>query len=257
MQKFAMKISLAGGILAFGFGTALADQHEEPATPIELFACSFVEDAGPADLDAWSAEWNKWADKEKVDDYSAWTLAPYYASNNQEFDFLWLGGSPSGQALGRVQDIWLATGARMREELASVANCNVHANYAVLQFKKPPERDDPSNVIISFSDCNMTDGMNFGADIGPALGAWSEYKTGHNSTAGMWVLFPAYGGGGEEFDFKYVEAFNNLEEQGIDWDQYSKDGWQKAEELFAGKLSCDSSRVYLATNRRMAENDDD
>ena len=68
----------------------------------------------------------------------------------------------------------------------------------------------------------------------------------------MCVLFPSYGGGGEEFVFKFISAWQNLEEQGEDYDQYSESGWMKADELFAGKLDCDSSRVYLGTNRRRA-----
>jgi hypothetical protein len=48
----------------------------------------------------------------------------------------------------------------------------------------------------------------------------------------MWVFFPAYGGGGEEFDFKFIAAWQNLEDQGVDYDQYSESGWMKAEELF-------------------------
>jgi hypothetical protein len=37
----------------------------------------------------------------------------------------------------------------------------------------------------------------------------------------------------------------------------NESGWQKVNELFQGKLSCDSSRTYLATSRRQASNDDD
>ncbi|MDH3337983.1 MAG: hypothetical protein OER22_01150 [Gammaproteobacteria bacterium] len=40
----------------------------------------------------------------------------------------------------------------------------------------------------------------------------------------MWVLSPAYGGGGEAFDFKFVVARGNFEEPGADSDQYSKEG---------------------------------
>ena len=68
----------------------------------------------------------------------------------------------------------------------------------------------------------------------------------------MWVFFPAYGGGGEEFDFKFISAWQTLEDQGADYDQYNESGWMKAEELFTGKVDCDSSRVYLGTNRRRA-----
>ena len=52
-----------------------------------------------------------------------------------------------------------------------------------------------------------------------------------------------------------VRSVGHLEDLGADWDQLSESGWKKAGELFAGKLECDSSRSYLATNRRMAADD--
>jgi hypothetical protein len=178
--------ALVSGALFLSGGIVIADSHKDaadqpdPASPVEIFACSYNDGKGPADLDAAVDKWNAWADKQGLDDYSAWTLVPYYAGPEQEFDVIWLGAAPSAKALGRAQDTWLATGGKVQD-----------------------------------------------------------------------------GGGSEEFDFKYIAAWQNLEDQGADWDQYSAGGYAKAGELFAGKLDCDSSRVYLATNRRMAKDDDE
>jgi len=181
---------------------------------------------------------------------------PPTVSTEQEFDVLWLGGSSKAATLGRAQDLWLATGSKEMQGFNDVWSCDAHMNYATLQFKKPPERKNPNNVVLSFSDCTMSDGVAFD-DLVPSLMEWAKYREGHGSTSGMWVLFPAYGGGGEEFDFKFVASWQNLEEQGADYDQYNESGWKKGEELFGGKVDCDSSRVYLTTNRRMAEASDD
>jgi hypothetical protein len=248
--------------LMLSCGVGIADEHEgeadeaNVATPVEMFACKYNEGKGPADLDAATKNWNAWADKNGVDDYSAWTLVPYYSGPEQDFDVLWLGGSDDAKTLGRVQDTWLATGSKEAEGFAEVVSCDVHAAYAVLRMKKPPKRDNPSNIVISFSDCNTAEGITFD-DLYVPLIEWGKYKGDNGSTAGMWVFFPSYGGGGEEFDFKWVTAHQNLENMGADWDQFSESGWQKAGELFAGKLQCDSSRSYLATNRRMAAQDDE
>ena len=255
MKKF-LTLLVSGGLL-LSLGTGIADEHEgeaaEPnvATPIEMFACTYNDGKGPADLDAATKKFNAWADKKGIDDYSAWTLVPYYSSPTQEFDVLWLGGSEKAKALGRVQDTWLATGAKEQEGFDEVISCDTHAAYAVLQMKEPPKRDDPSKIVVSFSDCDMTEGTTFD-DLYMPLIEWGKYKGEQGSTAGMWVFFAAFGGGGEEFDFKWVTAHQNLEDMGADWDQYSESGWQKGNELFAGKLDCDSSRAYLGTNRRMA-----
>ena len=260
MKKLLTALVSCSLLLSAGIG--IADEHEgeageaNVATPVEMFACKYNEGKGPADLDAATKKWNAWADKNGVDDYSAWTLVPYYSGPDQDFDVLWLGGSDNAKTMGRVQDTWLATGSKEAEGFAEVVSCDVHAAYAVLRMKKPPKRDNPSNIVISFSDCNTAEGITFD-DLYVPLIEWGNYKGENGSTAGMWVFFPSYGGGGEEFDFKWVTAHQNLEDMGADWDQFSESGWKKAGELFAGKLECDSSRSYLATNRRMAADDDE
>ena len=255
-------IALVSGGTFLWAGLSVADSHEsgemeiKPATPIEMFACKYNEGKGPDDHDAAVEKFNKWADKNDLNDYSAWRLVPYYAGPKQEFDTIWLGSSPSSASMGRAQDTWLATGTDVQAEFNEVSTCNEHAQFAVLQFKEPPKRENPSNIVVSFADCKMSEGTTFD-DMAPALAEWGKYRSEHGSTSGIWVFFPAYGGGGEEFDFKYVAAWQNLEDQGKDWDQYSESGWQKAGELFEGKVNCDSSRVYLAKNLRMAEDDDE
>ena len=258
MKKLLTALVSCSLLLSAGIG--IADEHEgeageaNVATPVEMFACRYNEGKGPADLDAATKNWNAWADKNGVDDYSAWTLVPYYSGTDQDFDVLWLGGSDNAKTLGRVQDNWLATGSKEAEGFAEAVSCDVHAAYAVLRMKKPPKRDNPSNIVISFSDCNTAEGITFD-DLYVPLIEWGNYKGENGSTAGMWVFFPSYGGGGEEFDFKWVTAHQNLEDMGADWDQFNESGWKKAGELFAGKLECDSSRSYLATNRRAAADD--
>lgn len=254
MKRILMAVTTA--LLAAGLAatTAIADQHESmTAVPVELFACSYADGKTAKDLDRVIDNFNKWADGVGMDDYTAWTLVPYYAGPEQEFDLLWLGHSPKAANLGKRQDQWLATGGKVQAEFDSVIPCDAHVNFASLTFKAPAEQDDPpDNVVISFSDCNMADGMDFGDDIAPALEEWATYRGEHGSTGGMWVMFPAFGGGDEDFDFKFITGHRTLEEQGKDWDQYAEAGWAKAAELFDGKLDCDSSRVYLAQNRRRA-----
>jgi hypothetical protein len=260
MKKILMIVA-TGGLICTGIsGTALADSNEEgglsPATPVELFACNYNGGKGPADLDKAIDAWNAWADSQNVSEYSAWTLVPYYSGPDQEFDFIWLGGAPKAASLGRVQDLWLSTGGEAIEGFNDAINCATHANFATLRIKEPPERENPNNIVISFTDCNMADGVTF-EDLVPSLTAWADYREDHGSTSGMWVMFPAYGGGGEDFDFKFISAWQNLEDQGKDYDQYNEAGWEKGNELFSGKVSCDSSRVYFGTNRRMGDAGED
>jgi hypothetical protein len=256
-KTISMTVLLAAGAGATP-GLLLADEHGrdsmEPATPVELFSCTFNEGKGYEDLEEVIEDWNDWADDEDFEDYSAWTLRPYYSGPEQEFDVLWLGGARSGAALGRGQDAWLSEGGDVAEDFASVISCDAHLAFAVMTFKEPPERDNPDNLVITFSDCSLGDSTSFN-DLIPSIKEWAAYRAEQGSPAGMWSFMPAFGGGAEAFDFKWVTAYQNLEDLGKDFDQYSAAGWKKAGELFPGKVSCDSSRVYLATNHRRAESD--
>ena len=69
-------------------------------------------------------------------------------------------------------------------------------------------------------------------------------------------MWPAYGGGDADFDFKFVISQPNYESLGEDYDQYSRGGYAKAEELFSGLLECDESRAYNAVRRRDGIPDD-
>lgn len=255
MTKTLMTLVASGLMLVAGSNSAVAQDEEEmnAAAPVELYTCKYNEGKGPADLDKVVAKWNKWADGHEMSDYSAWTLTPYFAGDEQDFDVAWLGVSPTGKGLGAGLDAWLADGSALQAEFDSIAPCDSHSMFAAVEFKQPPKRKDPSKVVISFSDCSIKEGKTFD-DVAAALGSWSEFRSGQGSTAGMWVFFPVYGGGGEEFDFKYVASYGSFEELGVDYDNYDSD---KADELFSGLVDCDSSRVYIATNRRtMAEEEE-
>jgi hypothetical protein len=250
MKKILLTLAAGGVILATGFSSLFAQDEDDGAAPVELFTCSFSDGKGPADLTKVIAKWNKWADDRGMDNYSAWTLTPFFASTNQEFDVGWMGVAPTGAELGAALDDWLANGSELQAEFDAVAPCDSHAMFAALQFKNPPDRDDPSQVFVSFSDCTIGEGSSFDNDVAPAIAAWSEWRSGQGSTAGYWVFVPIYGGGGEEFDFKFVASYGSLEEFGTDFDNYDPD---KASELFpSGMVDCDSARVYITRNVRMA-----
>jgi len=257
MKRYLITLATGGFVLAVGLNNAVAqdDDDDGGAVPVEIYTCNYADGKGPADLDKVVANWSKWADDQETNNYSAWTMTPFYSSPEQEFDVIWMGVTETGQEMGAAQDDWLANGGDVAAEFDSVSPCNAHSMFAAVQIKDPPDREDPSSVVISFSDCTIGDGHSFSEAVMPALQSWSEFRSGHGSTAGMWVFFPVYGGGGEEYDFKWVVSHGNHADAGSDFDNYDP---AKASEIFpSGMLDCDSARAYNATNRRMAESDDE
>ena len=255
MKKILLSLAAGGLIFAAGFNNSVAQEEENAGgrVPVEFYTCKYNDGMGAADLDAVIAKWNKWAAGQGWNDYSAWTLTPFYSGPEQDFDFIWMGVSPTGQALGAAQDDWLANGGEIAAEFEKLGPCDSHSMYRAMQFKEPPERKDPSRAVISFKACNVKDGMSFRNHVAPSLAAWAEVRDSEGSTVGIWMFFPLLSGGGEDFRFYFVASYGNNEERGIDFDNHND---QKSLEILEGNraLECDlTNQVYIATNRRMGD----
>ena len=252
MKKLLISTIVTCLIFFAGSGAVSAQDDGMLVIPVELFTCTYNNRQDPDDLDKVIDKWNAWADRNEIDDYAAWTLTPYYFGPDQEFDMIWLGAGKNAVALGEVQDAYLADESGLAGDFEEVISCNAHNNFASVNYKAPPEGETPANSVLTFSDCTYKEGASFSA-VSAAMAEWSQYLSDAGSTSGIWHWYPVYGGGGEEFDLKWVTAHDNYEEQGADWDAYDPD---KASE-FEAVLDCDSARVYNATNRRRAESDDE
>ena len=241
-------------------GSAVAQEEGEGPTafPVEIYICTFNEGMGHAELNKWADKWNAWMDSSSSppEPYSAWALTPFYFGEDQDFDFIWLGTSPNATALGRAYDNYLADSGDLQPEFDKIATCGAHSNFATLIVKEPADNGDSSSFVLSFSNCNLAEGRTFDDAI-RALEAWSEYRTENGSGSGIWVMFPAYGGGQADFDFKFVVSHQNHEALGADYDQYAQGGHEKAGELFGGVIDCDEARAYNAVTKRDGIPEDD
>ena len=256
MKKTIQYVAICSLISASASGNLLAqDENDEGMNivPVEIYACQYHDGKGPGDLKKWNDKWNKWADGQNVETYSAYILTPFYYGENQDFDFIWLGVSPDAASMGRAQDAWVSKSGSLPAEFAEFGVCNSHENYATMNVKQPPD-DDAKAVVLSFSDCKVEEGKTWD-DVGPALTAWAEYREANGSKAGMWVMWPAYGSGSVEYDFKFVTSYRSYESLGVDYDQYAAGGYAKAEELFSGVLDCDVARSYNAVEHRSGGED--
>lgn len=253
MKKMLISTLVSCVIVLAGTGTVSAQNDDMLVIPVEMFTCTYNDRQGPDDLDDVIDRWNAWADRNAIDYYAAWTLTPYYFSPNQEFDVIWLGAAKDAVALGRGQSLWLNGDHGLQDDFDEVMTCNAHNNFASIEFKQPPENATPQNSILTFSDCTYRDGASFAA-LGAAMAEWAQYLDGQGSTAGIWHWYPVYGGGGEEFDFKWLQAFANLEDLGADYERYGNGrGYVTRGRLMGHMIECDSARAYLAQSRRFVQ----
>ena len=265
MKKILLPLAAGGLIFAAGFNNSVAQKESDDngTVPVEFYACKYNDGMGVADLDASVAKWNAWADGQGWVDYSAWTLTPFHSGPEQDFDFIWMGITPTAQVLGAAQDDWLANGGEIAAEFEKLGSCDSHSMHYTVQFKKPPERKDPSRAVLTVIGCNIKDGLSFVEDIAPSFSGWADVRNEGESPAGHWAFFPYLSGGDEEFDFHFVISHGNNEERGIDWDNHAEQhlagiggGDHKSLEMLDRVLDCEStSRVYIATNRRIGDSD--
>lgn len=257
MIRTRVTLIAMGAILAIGSGTAVADSHRAAfkVIPVDLYACNYKDQKGPDDLDAYAAKFNEWADDKNLNDMSIWTLTPYYfgPGDNSDFDFIWMIAGKTAVAMGKTHDTWIADNDGLMEVANSIASCRSHANYASVNYKPAPDDETPKDAVLTFSDCNYDKDATFEA-LEEAMHTWSDHLTEKGSTASIFHWYPVYGGGGEQFDFKWLEAHENYEALGVDFESYGNGrGFETYGELLGPLVTCDAARVYQAKNRRSVQ----
>ena len=253
MKKILLSTFFASLVFLVGSGGVYAQDDGMLIIPIELFTCTYNDRQGPDDLDKVIDKWNAWADMNGTDDYAAWTLTPYYFGPDQEFDMIWMGAGKTAVALGQAQDDYNANDEGLIDDFAEVLDCDSHSNFASVNYKAPPEGATPASSVLTFSDCKYREGATFSA-VSAAMAQWSQHLSDEGSVAGVWHWYPAYGGGGEEFDFKWLQAHENLADLGADYDRYATGGgFRTRGRLLNHLIDCDSSRAYVAQSRRFVQ----
>lgn len=253
MKKILTLGFIAGFALLAGSSAVVAQDDDSLVIPVELFACKYNEGKGSADFDKVIDKWNAWADKSGVDSYSAWTLKPYYFGPDQEFDVIWLGAATNAVALGETQDAYNAENAGLHAAFNEVLTCDNHSNFASVRHKASSEPMTAANSVLAFSDCKLQEGATFSA-LDTAMDEWAAFLTEAGSDNTIFHWYPAYGGGGQEFNFKRIQVFKNLADLGVHYEIYGNGrGYETYGKLMGQLIDCDSNRAYLAKNRRFVQ----
>ena len=254
MNRSAAAIGKIAAISLLLLPTVVTADNHEPAqlrwVPVEAWTCNYREGMGSADLDEVIAEWNAWMDANDAHEYLAITLTPYYFGKDT-FDVGWLGAWPNGEAMGRGTDQWLAEGGDINARFFEVLTCDSHSNFASAELKSPGEGPAPDSFVLAFSDCSGPESQEEWDQLFAGLGEWFTYTAENGYLQGNWMMFPVYGGGGAEFDFKMVEGHDNYTRLGQDYQRFiDRRDWDKQGELIGDRMDCDDARVYQATVRR-------
>lgn len=238
--------------ISFVNGIAAQETGSNPAV-IEIFACNFNGNNDLDDLLTVSNKWNKWADTQNVNNYTAIILTPYVYSDELPYDVLWLGVYPNGAAMAAGESLWFAEGQKILADFEKVTDCTSHSHFVgnTIHVPASPPGD---NGLAAFSDCSISDDYNLG-DVMSASGRWSEYLSGKQIDSFASMITPAAGlPSGISYDYKSIQAFDSLDMFGQYIDLLiSGGGGQKAGEIFDSMVSCNSPRVYFTNIIRLPQ----
>ena len=251
LVRMAAAAAIAGIVLIANSATAqVSKEGMGKVLPVEIYACKFNEGKGMADLEAVISRWNQFMDDKKINTYAAWTLTPYYFTEEQDFDVIWLGAYKDGNAFGSGTDTWLASGGELAAAYNEVVTCAGHIGLSSAMYKAPAANVTPASGIITMMDCKLNKGHRY-SDIKAAEIKWAKYLTDSGSRAGYWHWFPTFGGGDADFDYKVVFSYENFTQLGADYERIANGGGREmSQDVFDDIDDCDDARVYVATSRR-------
>lgn len=224
--------------------TSTLAQEPPSFTSVEGFTCSYNKGKGPKDLAKVNTKWNAWADGNNLPAYNAWNLTPNFVDSETTMDVVWIGGWQNGIDMGEGLDLWKTKGSKISAEYAKVLSCGEHSNFASYNVRLADISSPSTSGVVTFSDCSLEEGKSIEEGMA-AIATWVKHLDSTGSKSGMWVFFPSFGSGDNDWDFKMVESHRNYASLGHDWENYgNKQGYAKARSVFTGVMQCGDKRVY-------------
>jgi hypothetical protein len=253
LTGIAALIAATGMLASPGTTAQVSKDGMGKMVPVELYVCEFVEGKGEADLEPVIAQWSEFMDGQKIRDYAAWLLYPYYHGIDQSFDFVWMGAYKDGKAMGRGGHAWVTEGGPVAAAFDEVVHCPVHVGLTSAMYQSPPGNETPGSAILTMSDCTMNEGTRY-SDVRAAELKWAAYLQEKGSESGTYHWFPDFGGGDQDFDYKIVNAYEDMQALGESWEMLANGGGrQQSNEIFDDIDECDDARVYVARSIRSAQ----
>lgn len=223
-----------------------ADNHTENAkgVPVEFWSCSFNQGKDMNDLDEAIDAYNAWADKND-DSQVAWVMTPEFFGPENTIDVGWLGTWPDGNAWGKQQDAFDATGGKVMGGFMDAVTCSAHEMATSLGINSPEE--PPENGVVLFSRCTVAEGKT--PEDAVAAHRQVAAKMGGTTGANSWLFFPGSGSSSDGSGYQYwqVLGFDNHAELGAAWENYTNaGGWKTVDATLAGITSCGDTTTWRA-----------
>ena len=237
----SLLVTLSGAGLTFA-----QDGSDVPnLVPIEVQTCSYRDGKDSGDYDNAMDKMRAWMDSNDAQPYAAFKLDPFYAGD-QDFDFVYIGVWASGASMGKDIAQYRASAGdaiAASEDVVDCAGSNLMTSLNVMRSGG----DAPDEFVLAVTDCTVADGRSTRDAIG-AIREYGQYRDTTGSPGAMWVWFPSYGSGEEDFDFKMVSSYAGIEGFGNNF-QWNRDNqaYIKRQELFDGLLDCNVARSYVGT----------
>jgi hypothetical protein len=188
----------------------------------------------------------KWMSDNDSEPYAGWIIQKWITGGTQDFDFLFLNAWPNGSTMGKDITEYVATADAAMKAFNDVAECPATIFFGSLTVKSPPEgATSADDFVLTVTDCKVAEGRKT-ADAISAIREYGAYRDANGSVGGTYLWFPVLGGGDEDFNFKMVNSFANIQAYG-DYFQWNVENasYAKRSELMDGLLSCNVARAYV------------
>lgn len=245
-MKNLLTILCVGLISLFVSSISIADHHAAPRTSaLEGFFCSFNEGKDMGDLMKVAAEWDSWADEGFSDAYQAYVLSPV-VSNRGDFplDTVWLGVAENQEAMGAINDSWMANGGKLQKKFDAVSTCSSHS--FMDSFEVVPYKNIGGPGFVQIQGCEMKDGASM-TDLMAADKSWSKWMAEQGMPGGIYRWFTGVGDARESTtDFYNVFITESMASRGRAHDMMMAGGFPVRSDAYDNLIQCDKPRVWVA-----------
>tara|TARA_B110000003_G_C16580762_1_gene507998 strand:- start:539 stop:1285 length:747 start_codon:yes stop_codon:yes gene_type:complete len=195
------------------------------------------------DLVDWSEKLVKWTNGNPIyDNWSPNIFSPYFNSNLQNHDTVFLGIWPNATEQYAGLDYWVKNGGSL---LAKIPTDPVRT-IDTWQWPISSPSGDHNVGAVRFTDCKMAEGVT----SRQLFDAYKEFaifarETGDN--LGRKMIFPASGGIDGDYDYVYSLYAQNVAELGVNSDNFWENISGSDVQIALGEMieSCTNSRTYI------------